>query len=186
MWLNGLAYQQLALRFGQVNQSLNVANATCTHLQNELIALKEELVDVKQQCAIADASLKHEFGCHKETEKSLAHERDVNRGLVKLINDVELPESSKTNLLPENFQLGVLFRENQDMRARLYDSNHQMEGLKHALKSKQDRIKAVEEEMKSVVEELEEQNRDLRSEFMSYMAEGDDISIETATTGKRK
>lgn len=31
MWLNGLVYQQLSLRFCQINRSLNVANATCTH-----------------------------------------------------------------------------------------------------------------------------------------------------------
>ena len=94
---------------------------------------------------------------------------------MKPIDDVELPESSKSYLLPDNFQLGVLFRENQDMRSRLYDSNHQIESLKQVFESKQISIKAIEEEKNNRI-----------AEFMSYIAEGEEISIETATIGKRK
>ena len=186
MWLNELGYQQLLLRFDQLNKSLNVANATCTHLQNDLAAQREELMEVKQQYAIINTSLKHEFKCHEETEKSLTHERNVTRGLVKLVNNFDLPESLKSNLLPENFQLGVLFRENQDMRQRLYDSNDEMKTLNEALESKQDCIKVLEAEKISAVAELEEKIRRLTLEFLNFMTEVDDISIETATVGKRK
>ena len=94
MWLNGLAYQQLSLRFCQINQNLNVADATYTHLQNDLAIRGEELVEVKELYKIADSSLQHEFKCHKKTEKSLDHERCVTRGLVSLLNTINIPESS--------------------------------------------------------------------------------------------
>ena len=142
-------------------------------------------MNVKQQFAIVDAFLKHEFGCHKKIEKSLTHERDVNRELMKLINDVKFSKFSKMNFLSKNFQFDVLFRKNQNMRAKFYDSNHQMKNLKHALKSKQDCIKIVEKKMKSVIKKLEEQNKDLKSEFMSYITKNDDINIETTTTKKK-
>ena len=69
-WLNGLAYQQLALRFSQINQNLNEVNATCTHLQKNLDARKEELKEVKERYGVADTSLKYEFKCHKEQRKA--------------------------------------------------------------------------------------------------------------------
>lgn len=46
MCLNGLPYQQLLLRFNQLNQSLNITNTTCTRLQNDLFTVKEELIEV--------------------------------------------------------------------------------------------------------------------------------------------
>lgn len=95
--------------------------------------------------------------------------RNATQGLVKLINDFELPESSRTNLLPENFQLGVLFRENQDMRERLYDSKNQIEALRYALEGKQEYIKVIEAEKKRALEELEEKINELKSEFLNYM-----------------
>ena len=113
----------MSLRFGQINQSLNIANASCTHLQDALNQQKEELAEITKRCELTDASLKHEFKCHKETEKSLAHERGVTRGLINLLNDVKLPDSSKSN------QIGVLFKETQDMRQRLYDTNHEIQTL---------------------------------------------------------
>lgn len=175
MWLNGLAYQQLALRFSQINQNLNEANATCTHLQKNLDARKEELMDVKERYEVADTSLKYEFKCHKETEKSLAHERSVTRELVKLLNDVKLPEPLKSN------QIGLLFRETQDMRHQLHDSNQEIKTLSAALENKQEYIKKLEAEKSSEVAELEEQIREIKSEYLNFMSEGDDISIETAT-----
>ena len=102
LWLNGVARRQLSLRFSQVNQSFNLANATCTHLQNDHLARKKELVELKQQYAFVDPSLTHEFKCHKETEKSLAHERsDLRTGEVdQQFRASEMPEieSSSGNL----------------------------------------------------------------------------------------
>ena len=190
LWLNGLAYQQLALRFNQINQNLNVANASCSHLQNALNQRKEELAEIKERYELINASLKYEFKCHKETEKSLAHERNVTLGLINLLNDVKLPEFSKSN------QVGVLFRETQDMRQRLYDTNHEIQTLHDTLESKENCIKTLEAEKNAEVAELEERIKvleqkiqDLKSDFLNFMSEGDDVSIETATAttiGKRK
>ena len=120
LWLNGLAYQQLALRFKQINQSLNVANASCARLQNTPNQRKEKLAEVTERYELRDASLKYKFKSHKETEKSLAHERNVTKGLIDLLNDIKLPETSKSN------QIGVLFKKTQDMRQKLYDTNHEI------------------------------------------------------------
>ena len=190
LWLNGLAYQQLALRFNQINQNLNMANASCTQLQNTLNQRKEELAEVTERYELTDASLKYEFKCHKETEKSLAHERSVTKGLIDLLNDVKLPEISKSN------QIGVLFRETQDMRQRLYDTNHEIQSLHDTLESKENFIRTLEAEKDAAVAELQERIRvleqkiqEMKSDFLNFMSECDDFSLETATAmtiGERK
>ena len=190
LWLNGLAYQQLALRFNQINQSLNVANASCTQLQNTLNQRKAELAELTKRYDLIDASLKYEFKHHKETEKSLAHERNVTKGLIDLLNDVKLPETCKSN------QIGILFRETQDMHQKLYDTNHEIQTLHDTLEDKENCIKTLEAEKDAVMTELEERIKileqkiqGLKSDFLNYMLEEDDFSIEiaTATTiGKRK
>ena len=142
-------------------------------------------MELKELYKVADCSLQHEFKCHKEMEKSLDHERSVTRGLVSLLNNINIPESSKSDFLPSNLQLGVIFKENLEMRGKLYDSNNEIKRLKDALASKQESIKTLEADCHSKMTELEENLREMRSEFLNIMSEGDDISIETATVGKR-
>lgn len=71
------------------------------------------------------------------------------------------------NLLREIFQLGVLFRENQEMRESLYESKQEIESLKYALEDKQKSIKVIEAERKRAVEELKDKIRELQSEFLN-------------------
>ena len=167
-----------------------MVNTSCAHLQNALTQRKEELAKITERYELTDASLKYEFKCHKETEKSLAHERNVTKGLINLLNDFKLPETSKSN------QVGVLFRETQDMRQRLYDTSHEIQTLHDTLESKENCIKTLKAEKDVAVAELEERIKvleqkiqDLKSDFLAFMSEGDDFSIETATAttiGKRK
>lgn len=58
-------------------------------------------MELRAHFAALEASLKYEFKCHKEAENSLTHERNVTRGLVELLNEFDLPDSLKSNLLPE-------------------------------------------------------------------------------------
>ena len=67
------------------------------------------------------------------------------------------------------------------MRQQLYDSNQEIKTLRAALENKQEYIKKLEAEKTYEVAELEEQIREIKSEYLNFISEGDDISIETAT-----
>jgi hypothetical protein len=133
-----------------------------------------------------ETSLNHEFKCHKETKKSLKHERNVIRKLMMFINKFELSKFTKSNFLSNNFQLDVLFRENQNMRQKLYKSDHQINTLSYTVKRKEDCIIQLKNEKKRAIEKLKRNLKKFRSEFMNFMSKSDDISIETTTIEKRK
>ncbi len=186
LWLNDVVYQQLSLRFNQINQNLTLTNATCNDLQIELLTKKEKLTKIKHQHAIIDASLKHEFKCHRVTKKSLEHERNVTRKLMNFINNFELSKCMKTSLLSKEFQLDVLFRENQNMRQKIFNNSHELDELRYILKRKKNHIDQLNAEKKRAMKELDKQIKNLKSEFLNYMSKDDNISIETTMIEKRR
>ena len=181
--LNGLVYQQLTLHFNQINQSLHVVNASCTQLQNTLNQRKEELTKFTKQYELTDASLKYEFKYHKETKKSLAHERNVTKRLIDLLNDIKLSKTSKSN------QIDVIFKETQNMRQNFYDVNHEIQTLHDTLENKKNCIKTLKTKknaammkLKERIRVLEQKIQNLKSDFLNFMSKDDDFNIETATT----
>ena len=71
------------------------------------------------------------------------------------------------------------------MRRKLYENSYQIEYLKNNLESKEGYIDLLNEEKKRATQEYEEKIRELKSEFLNYISESEEISIETATIGKR-
>jgi hypothetical protein len=108
------------------------------------------------QYVVVDASLKHEFKCHKVTKMNLVHERNMTRELIEMINHFEISKVLKSNLLSDDFQLEVLFRKNQDMRQKLYDYAQEIESLNYTLEHKENCIKQLKNEKKRAIEKLEE------------------------------
>ena len=190
LWFNEFVYQQLSLRFNQINQNLNVTNISCVHLQNALIQRKKKLTKITKRYELTNAFLKYEFKCHKKTKKNFAHERNVIKGLINFLNDVKLSETFKSN------QIDVLFRKIQNIQQRLYDINYKIQILHDMLKSKENCIKTLKTEknaaiakLKKRIKILEQKIQNLKSNFLNFMSKGEDFSIEIATTtiiGKRK
>ncbi len=85
----------------------------------------------------------------------------------------------KTSLLSKEFQLDVLFKENQNMRQKIFNDSHELNELKYTLKRKKNHINQLNAEKKRATKELEKQIKNLKSKFLNYMSKDDNISIET-------
>ena len=100
----------------------------------------------------------------------------------KSFKQCQIFESFKSN------QIDVLFKKIQDMRQRFYDTNHEIQTLHDTLKNKKNFIKTLKTEknaamtkLKKKIEILEQKIQKFKSDFLNFMSEGDDFSIETAT-----
>ncbi len=89
---------------------------------------------------IVDAFLKYKFKCNRVTKKSLKHELNVTRKLMNFINNFELSKCMKTSLLSKEFQFDVFFKENQNMRQKIFNNNHELNELRYILKRKKNHI----------------------------------------------
>jgi septal ring factor EnvC (AmiA/AmiB activator) len=92
----------------------------------------------------------------------------------------------KTNLLSKEFQLDVLFKENQNMRQKIFNNNHELDELKYTLKRKKNHINQLNAKKKRATKELEKQIKNLKLKFLNYMSKDDNINIETTMIKKRK
>ena len=160
-----------------------MANASCAQLQNTFNQRKEELAEITERYELTNAFLKYEFKCHKKTEKNLAHERNVIKKLIDVLNDVKLSENFKSN------QIDVLFKKIQNMRQKLYDINHEIQTLHETLESKKDCIKTLKTKknatmmkLKKKIRIFEKKIQNFKSNFFNFMSEREDFSIEIATT----
>jgi iron-sulfur cluster repair protein YtfE (RIC family) len=92
----------------------------------------------------------------------------------------------KTSLLSKEFQLDVLFRENQNMRQKIFNNCHELNELKYTLKRKKNHINQLNAEKKRATKKLEKQIKNLKSKFLNYMSKDDNISIKTTMIEKRR
>jgi septal ring factor EnvC (AmiA/AmiB activator) len=92
----------------------------------------------------------------------------------------------KTSLLSKEFQLDVLFKENQNKRQKIFNNNHELNELKYTLKRKKNHINQLNTEKKRATKELEKQIKNLKSKFLNYMSKDDNISIEITMIKKRR
>jgi predicted transcriptional regulator len=92
----------------------------------------------------------------------------------------------KTNLLSKKFQLDVLFKENQNMRQKNFNNNHELNELKYILKRKKNHIDQLNAEKKRAMKKFEKQIKNFKSKFLNYMSKDDNISIETTMIKRRR
>ncbi len=105
---------------------------------------------------------------------------------MNFINNFELSKCMKTSLLSKEFQLDVLFRENQNMRQKIFNNCHELNELKYTLKRKKNHINQLNAEKKRATKKLEKQIKNLKSKFLNYMSKDDNISIKTTMIEKRR
>ena len=122
----------------------------------------------------------------QETKNNLKHERNVTRRLMLLINKFEFSKFMQFDFFPNNFRLDVLFKKNQNMRQKLYESDHQINFLSYTMERKKDCIIQLKEDKKCAIEKLKRNLKKFKSKFMNFMSKNNDINIETTTIKKRK
>lgn len=110
----------------------------------EQIQRQDELHDLRTLLATAKMNTQHECERHKETEKSLEHEREVTSSLVDFVNRLPLIMSSGTeSTISENFSIKYIME--------LRNLEHRIEQMEEDSQAKDTLIEQLMEEKDEIM-----------------------------------
>ena len=189
-WRSGSTIQQLTVQINQSNANLAEAAEVLNRTREGVDQQRVDLEDEREQHLVAKKSLDYEFSKHAETEKDLAHAKNIIESLMGLIDrfDLSSQKGDADVTFPGDLKLGSLLKENTDVKRDLEAKCAQLERNERMLEEKNITIRTMEEDRNNALENLEQKEMevlDLKAELYQFCSD-DEVEFGTAVLGKRK
>lgn len=169
--------RELQYRLRQAQDAYTQINVSFTEAQAQIQTLSSKNAESGQEVQLTKQSLRHEFRCHENTERSLLHERETIKNLLANLN--KLQPQHVTITCPSLTDINMLGNEKAYWQRRVQE-------VMAELRTARGSASKLQEEKESAVNELTTQVQALKGELSQYASGDEDIEVGTAILGKRK
>ena len=178
LWQSGSTVQNLSLQINQLNARAVQSEGAINQARNKINQLLLALDNEKTQRIAAKQ-------CLESASRDYAHERDMTRFFVSLINRLEISGSGENLrvLLPEGFQIDSLLKGNMEMKQDLVAKERQLADSTRTIQDLRSENQAISNTLASQEREISTLEADLRK---LYSDDGSEDGEDTSFLGKRK
>ena len=184
LWRNNTAYQQLQQQWQQSRLRETETGSKLAEAKEALQEQEKSFAVQTLELEVTKDSLNHEFRLQAGSEETIALQRDTIQKLVTCLNKLVSPDDLTIQygiLLPDEFGLGTMLKENQDLKY-LRGSFEQQLQLKEL-----DILRLQQEKQEAEAKHQRDESEigALRQELLQYCSE-EEVEFGTAVLGKRR
>lgn len=166
--------QELQYRLGHTRDAYTQVNVSLTEAQTQIQALLSKSAESGQGLQLAKQSLRHEFRCYENTERSLSHERESMKNL--LANLTKLQPQHVTITCPSLTDMKVLGNQKAYWQRRVQE-------VMAELRTARGSAFKLQEEKEHAVNEPTTKVQALKGELPQFASGDEDIEVGTAVKG---